>query len=285
MVEISEETGQLIVRISGQEYTRYRFSADCWKPYLFPLRAVNGLSLLADSPTDHRHHHGLWVGHGRVNENDFWLERHNSGRIVHDSFKSLQSGEAEGGFTAANRWVNQAGDTVLNDTRTFTFYDMPSDARWFDFEILLTSPNDEIVTLQPTNEAGIPHVRAAEGLTVKTGGRLTNSEGQLNEKGTYRQKAVWLDCSGTLGRLSCGFALFNHPDNPENPVSWFTRDYGPFAPNESFFAGEPILIGPDSPLQLRYRFYTHSGNAEEGDVGAAYEAYRHSVRGLELVSS
>src|SRR5271154_5227070 len=104
MVEILEEPGQLIVRIGGQEYTRYQYGAPRWKPYLYPLRAANGLSLLADAPTDHRHHHGLWIGHGRVDELDFWLERHNSGKIVHEGFEEIQSGEA-GTFLAKSAWV------------------------------------------------------------------------------------------------------------------------------------------------------------------------------------
>ena len=112
MVEILEENGQLIIRIGGQEYTRYQFGPPRWKPYLYPLRASNGLSLLADAPTDHRHHHGFWVGHGRVDENDFWLERHNSGKIVHVQFAEIVNGEQSGHFTAQNDWVAPDGEAL-----------------------------------------------------------------------------------------------------------------------------------------------------------------------------
>lgn len=277
MVEISEENGQLIIRIGGQEYTRYQFGAPRWKPYLFPLRAANGLSLLADSPTDHRHHHGFWVGHGRVDDHDFWLERHNSGKIVHKGFDEILTGADTGSFTAANDWTAASGDVILTDRRTFTFYDEPSEGRTFDFEIEIRTPNASSVTLYPSNEAGIPHVRVAEGLTVKTGGTLTNAEGKTNERGTYKQRSAWVDCSGKLGRLQCGIAVFNYPGNPEHPTPWFTRDYGPLSPNYGFFREDPIVITPDEPLRLRYRVFTHSGDVEQGKVAEAWDAYAETA--------
>lgn len=285
MVEILEENGQLIVRISGQEYARYAFGPTRWKPYLYPLRASNGLSLLADAPTDHRHHHGFWVGHGRVDDVDCWLERHNSGRIVHKKFENVTSGEDVGGFTEICEWTAPSGSVVLTDTRTFTFYETPVDARIFDFEIVLRAANQTPVTLHPTNEAGIPHIRVAEGLSVKTGGTLTNAEGKKNERGTYRQRSPWLDCSGKLGRLNCGIALFDHPNNPDYPTPWFTRDYGPFSPNYGLFQEDPIVIAPRRPLRLRYRIYTHSGDVTEGNVQAAYDAYLQTVGQTDLTAA
>ena len=305
MIEITEENAQLIVQIAGQEFTRYHFGQHCWKPYLFPIRAVNGLSLLADAPTDHRNHHGFWVGHGRVDDNDFWLERHNSGRIVHTGFLEISSGAEQGSFTAKNDWINVAGETILRDTRTFTFHESPPQARIFDFEIVLEAPNEKAVTLEPTNEAGIPHLRTSEGLTVKTGGTLTNAEGKTNERGTYRVSSPWLDCSGTLGRQTCGIALFNHPDNPVDPTPWFARDYGSFSPNYGFFQGVPLLVTPETGLRLRYRVFVHAGNAQGeklegktsdgsldailkapeslGVVAAEYERYLESVKSHALI--
>src|SRR5437763_11145840 len=122
MVEISEDNGQLIITIGGQEYTRYQFGPPRWKPYLFPLRAANGLSLLADSPTDHRHHHGIWVGHGRVDDDDFWLERHTSGKIVPTRVAEIASGKKQAHFTAENDWIAPDGTVRLRDTRTYTYY-------------------------------------------------------------------------------------------------------------------------------------------------------------------
>ena len=273
-VEIIEENGQLVIRIGGQEYARYQFGPPRWKPYLYPLRAANGLSLLADAPTDHRHHHGFWVGYGRVDDVDCWLERHNSGRIVPVRFDALSGGSEQGGFTQACDWQGPDGSVVLTDTRTFTFYNTPVEARIFDFELVLRTPGEHAVTLHQTNEAGLPHVRVAEGLTPRTGGTLTNAEGKKNERGTYKQRSPWLDCSGTLGRLTCGLAVFDHPRNPDFPTPWFTRDYGPFSPNFIFFGAEPYIITPDAPLRLRYRVYTHSGDVHEGQVAQAYEQYQ-----------
>ena len=277
MVEVIDANGQLVIRIGGQEYARYAYGSagqPIWKPYLYPLRAANGLSLLADAPTDHRHHHGFWVGYGRVEDTDCWLERHNSGKIVARGFDSIESGGETGGFTQSCDWVAPTGDLILRDTRAFTFYDTPVEARIFDFELNLRVPGDQNVTLHQTNEAGLPHIRVAEGLTARTGGTLTNASGKRNERETYKQRSPWLDCSGKLGRLECGLAVFDHPRNPDYPTPWFTRDYGPFSPNFLFFRDDPWILTPDSPLRLRYRVYTHSGDVREGRVAEAWEQYR-----------
>lgn len=277
MVEILEENGQLIVRIGQHEYARYHFDATLMKPYLYPLRAANGLSLLADSPTDHRHHHGIWVGHGRVEEGDFWQERHNSGKIVHREFVEVVSGESSAHFIERCDWLDPSEGLLLQDERTFRFYNMPVEARHFDFELLLKAPEGRVTTLHPTNEAGLPHVRVAMSLTPRGGGAMTNAEGKKNERQTYRQRSAWIDCSGVLGRITCGLAMFNHPENPEHPTPWFTRDYGPFSPNYGFFLSEPLEITAQNPLHLRYRFYSHSGDVEVGQVQAKWEEYLHEV--------
>ena len=290
MAEILEESDQLVVRIAGQEMARYHYGPRVAKPYLYPLRAANGLSLLADTPLDHRHHHGFWVGHGRVVgtgqdgqpfDADCWLERHNSGAIRHERFENIASG-ASATFADFCRWEAPSGETILRDRRVFTFYDDPPEARRFDFEIELSAPSETPVALEPTNEAGLPHVRVADGLTVRTGGTLTNASAKRNERGTYRQRSPWLDASGKLGRLACGVAVFDHPDNPAFPTPWFTRDYGPFAPNYGFFQPDPIVIAPGKPLRLRYRVFVHSGDVVEGGVAEAWDDYESEIGGLRF---
>ncbi len=277
MVEILEDNGQLVILIAQNEYARYHFAPNRAKPYLFPLRAPNGLSFLADSPTDHRHHHGIWLGHGRVDETDFWVERHNTGKILHREFIERTSGEQKGGFTEVCDWQAPSGAVMLTDTRTFTFYHTPAEARYFDLDIRLSSPDQRTVLLNQTNEAGLPHIRVAESLSPKGGGTLVNAQGKRNERQTYRQKSEWVDCSGKLGRTVCGIAVFDHPHNPDHPSYWFTRDYGPLSPNYGFFYADPIEITPNTPLHLRYRFYTHTGDAVEGNVQAAFDAYLREV--------
>jgi hypothetical protein len=78
--------------------------------------------------------------------------------------------------------------------------------------------------------------------------------------------------------------VFDHPDNPEHPTPWFTRDYGPFSPNFGFFREDPLVITPDEPLRLRYRIYTHSGDVEEGGIAEAWAEYARSVGRTSLVA-
>ena len=277
MVEILEENGQLVIRVAGDEYARYQFGAPRWKPYLHPLCAANGMSLLADTPTDSWNHHGLWIAHGRVDDVDCWLERHKSGRIVHKKFEHIRKDERSGSFTEHCEWVGHTGEVVLADTRTFTFYDTPPEARWFDLDLVLRAPGQKDVSLYPTNEAGLPCIRVAEAMSVRAGGVITNAEGKKNERETYGQRSDWVDCSGKLGRLTCGIAIFDHPGNPDFPTHWFTRDYGPIAPNFGMVMEDATVIAPRKPLRLRYRIYTHSGDVTDGNVAGNYDEFRNSV--------
>jgi hypothetical protein len=281
MVELIEEDGQLVIKIGGQEYAVYHFGRPHPKPFLYPVRAANGRSLVANEPTDHRQHHGISIGYARVGDVDCWSERHNSGRIVHRKFEAVSSGVDIGSFTESCDWLTAEGALLLTDKRTFTFTDTAPEGRVFDLDLTLSAPAGSEVSLLPTNEAGLPQIRVAAGLTARGGGVLTNAEGKKKEAQTIHQRSPWVDCSGKLGRLECGIALFDHPNNPGFPTAWFTRDYGPFAPSYVELENDAVVIAPDSPLRLRYRFYTHTGDAVEGRVQEAWETYRESVLGVD----
>ena len=45
---------------------------------------------------------------------------------------------------------------------------------------------------------------------------------------------------------------------------------------------DPISISPQTPLRLRYRIYTHTGDVTEGRVREAWEVYRAAANPLKL---
>ena len=72
---------KLSVEIDGKPFTDFYMGAQASKPYLHPLRTVDGKSvtrgfpMIADipgEPHDHPHHKGLWFAHGDVNGYNFW---------------------------------------------------------------------------------------------------------------------------------------------------------------------------------------------------------------------
>lgn len=262
------------VSYRGEELARYRFFREQAKPYLYPLRLPGSPPLLEDSPPDHYHHHGIWIGHGEVNGYDFWLEHPNrTGRIEQHFVEEIVARGARVGFRVRNRWVAPDGRVPLVDVRSFWFTLDEAGDLVIDLTVTLW-PMGGPVTLFGSNEAGIPHVRPARGIWVVNGGRIVNSAGGVNEAGTYGKEAEWVDYSGPVGPGGTwyGIAVFNHPGNPYHPAPWFTRDYGPFSPNFLLFT-EPVVIQPERPYALSYRIVAHKGDHAEADVAGKYRRY------------
>lgn len=262
------------VSYRGEELARYRFFREQAKPYLYPLRLPGSPPLLEDSPPDHYHHHGIWIGHGEVNGYDFWLEHPNrTGRIEQHFVEEIVARGARVGFRVRNRWVAPDGRVPLVDVRSFWFTLDEAGDLVIDLTVSLW-PMGGPVTLFGSNEAGIPHVRPARGIWVVNGGRIVNSAGGVNEAGTYGKEAEWVDYSGPVGPGGTwyGIAVFNHPGNPYHPAPWFTRDYGPFSPNFLLFT-EPVVIQPERPYALSYRIVAHKGDHAEADVAGKYRRY------------
>jgi hypothetical protein len=232
---------------AGEAVCRYRFAPGLWKPYVQVLRLPGGPNLLDDAPADHPHHHGLWFGHGRLEDasgglHDVWLERPGCGRIVH-----LDLTAAPTGWVARAEWRAADGRPLARDRRSFRF-EVGGDSVVLALEYELEGPG---VRLRGTNEAGLPLLRPAPWIAARGGGRAHDSEGREGESGIFGQPAGWVDCSGPGG----GLRVHGDPGNLGRPERWFVRDYGPFGPNDGHFDPEPRPL----PLRLKYTVVAHRG--------------------------
>jgi hypothetical protein len=96
------------------------------------------------------------------------------------------------------------------------------------------------------------------------GGRILNSEGQLNEKAVFRQPARWCDYSGRISNDEDGFAgitLMNHPMNPHNPTAFHVRDDGWMGCCLSL--DTPVEVTREKKLRVRYALWVHDGVATQ----------------------
>jgi len=92
-----------------------------------------------------------------------------------------------------------------------------------------------------------------------------------------------MDCSGKLGRLECGIAVFNHPDNPEHPTSMVYARLRALFPELRFLPLRSYRHLTRKPFTLRYRIFTHIGNVTEGRVAQAWTEYAATMQGIVLV--
>ncbi|MEO8735643.1 MAG: DUF6807 family protein, partial [Edaphobacter sp.] len=79
-VTANEAQRRVDVTIDGKPFTSYVWPETLKKPVLFPLIAVDGVTVTRGYPlapragerVDHPHHAGMWFNYGNVNGFDFW---------------------------------------------------------------------------------------------------------------------------------------------------------------------------------------------------------------------
>jgi hypothetical protein len=297
-VKITEQPDRLVIEVNGKPFTEYRF-AGAPHVYFYPLLGPGGTPMTRDFPMkntpgedqDHKHHRSLWFSHGAVNGVDFWSEEAKAGKIVHDKFLEVKSGDKAGVIRSANKWIAPSGEVICTDERTFRVLATPDNERVFDFEITITAPPDKDVVFGDTKE-GTMAIRVAESMRVikpkakgeKTAqpgeGHITQSTGVRDGK-TWGKRAEWCDYSGPVGGKILGVAIFDNPSNPRYPTWWHVRDYGLFAANpfgQHDFEKQPagtgdLKIPAGKNVTFKYRIYLHEGDEQQGAVAERFEKY------------
>ena len=271
--------GVIEIRLGDLKVAEYRFGEELRKPRLSPVFAPDGKPITNDEPADHLHHHAVWLGYHLVNKHNFWTEEKPGNNLRHERFLDVFDEAQYPGFVARTRW-DARGTAVMYDERTFRFRLLENGDYLIDVAVTLTTESDT-VTIGRTKEAGLPAVRVADEIRVTAGGRIVNSEGGVDERGTMHKHARWLDYCGKREDGSwVGIAYFVHPDNLDYPPYWFVRDWGWFAPNYTLW-GEPITLMPDKPFTVRSRLLVHRGNTDEARVEERFKDYLAEIERSE----
>jgi hypothetical protein len=292
-VKITPAQNRIAVEIDGQPFGDFIYDSEAYKPYLWPMRSASGKMVLRQFPMvknsvgethDHPHHRGLWFAHGDVNGYDFWgsdiLNKPGpkEGKIVVTKVLATKSGKKSGTLKALLDWKDHGGKTLIEETRTMTFYSDPA-LRIVDVDLTL-DPKEKVV-FGDTKE-GTFGLRLAAPLQEQKGtGRMVNAQGAETEKNVWGQPSEWVDYSGTLDGEKLGIAIFDHPQNPRHPVRWHARAYGLFAANPFGLAeferdkskNGAMTVGPGQKLRFRYRVVIHSGDTKSADIAGLYKQW------------
>jgi hypothetical protein len=253
------------IQRDGRELTIYHFGPALRRPFLFPVIGPAGRSLTRmghpHDPVTHSHHNSVWVAHHDVNGESFWDDR-GPGRIVHRRIVRYDDGEAAR-IVALNTWVGAGGRVHLLERRGLSVRPL-ADEQWLMVLDLQFEPERQPVTLGVT-PFGIVGVRMAKTIGVRDGGgRILNSDGNLNESGpngAFRKRARWVDYSGPIAAgVAEGLTLLDHPSNPNHPSAFHVRDDGWMG--ASLTLDRAITIDPGKPLRLRYALLVHRGVPE-----------------------
>ena len=264
----------LQIDVAGWPFATYVFRDEkIPRPYLAHVRAPGGAQLTRNHPpvegtdaTDHdTFHPGIWLAFGDLSGADFWR---NKATVKHVEFVEKPITQREGGhFVVKNRYMSD-DKVICEETCRITIHARPA-GYLILWDSHFTGPDDFYFGDQ--EEMGLG-VRVATPLTVKNGGRMTNSGGQENEMQIWGKQADWCDYSGTIDGRPLGVLLVPDPRNFRR--SWFhARDYGFLAANSfgrnAFTGGEKskVTVRQGQSLRLRYAVLIHSGPI---DLQAAY---------------
>ena len=241
--------------------------------YLHPIYGLDGQVLTDDFPADHYHHHGLFWGWPHVKigdrEYDLWI-----GRGIRIDFQRWLAKETDGDAAklgVENVWV--ADDRpVMREQVWFRVHPATDKGRNIDMELTWT-PIGEAITLSGAEG------KSYGGLTLRfapnSNTAITTPNGRATED-LLITKLPWADYSGRFKGATepSGAALFVHPQHPDFPPEWMTRQYGvlavgwPGVTPKTFPAGEPFTC--------RYRVWIHRGAPDAAVIQSIYDAYRNA---------
>jgi hypothetical protein len=169
---------------------------------------------------------------------------------------------------------------VLTEKRVLSAGAPDSDGCYYIDWLSIFTAGDKDVLLDRTGLPGEKNGKSYggyAGLSLRMAEHAKNwqflgSEGPLKPE-SRGNKARWVDFSGDItAGGSAGVAVFDHPDNPRHPSSWWLSGSMPyFSPALLFDKGYTLPAGRS--LKLRYRILIHSGQADKDMLENQWKAF------------
>ena len=283
-VEFNAGEDAIDVTIDGRAFTTFRYGAEQFRPYFFPVRGPEGRQVTrgetSEISKDHVHHRSLYVAYGEVNDVDLWGEGENSGRVVHQSFTEQSAGAVVGKLYTKNDWLSKAGEKLMSDQQNFRIYSTPETGSIIDLDLTLSASAGD-VHFGDTKEGGIISIRVNPSMNASDGGKIENAFGGIAESETWGKRAHWCDYSGIVEGTHLGIAVYDHITNPRYPTYWHVRNYGLMTTNifgPGTFESDPskgggYILKAGEEMNFRFRVYIHAGDASTGKVGQKYHDF------------
>jgi hypothetical protein len=246
-VTFEQGDGRVSILIGGKNVAAYVYNDPAvMRPYFCQVKTPGGIQVTRPYPPDsvankgnddhETMHPGLWMAFGDLDGVDYWR---NKAAVRHVRFDGPFTEGPTGHFTAINRYENpRGGEPICEETCTYSIYVVP-EGYLIAARSAFTSTEEFYFGDQEEMGFGM---RVNTPLTVKFGGgEIRNSEGGLNEKGTWGKQAKWCSAGGAIDGRRVGLILM--PDPANFRPSWFhSRDYGLIVANPF---GQKAMTAPD----------------------------------------
>ena len=268
-------------QLDGKELTASHYDKADMRPFWYPIMTSKGVCLTRmghpHDPVTHSHHNSVWLSHSNVNGIDFWGDHaKEQGKIVTQRVDRYEDGDVASIMQMTNHWVRASDNVVqLIETRRCEVRPLDGLKSWFMIiDAEFAAPKGMTSTFG-TSFFGLVAVRLAKTIGVLDGGgRILNSEGQLNEEQIFRKPARWCDYSGRITNDADGFAgitLMNHPSNPQNPTAFHVRGDGWMG--ACLTPEKEVVVTDTSKLRVRYGLWVHDGVASLEQSEAQWKVF------------
>jgi hypothetical protein len=276
------------VAIDGKEAFVYQCSSKEDLAHYWPVRSPSGKSMTVQHPKPYPHHRSFWfgdkvrLGEGRAVSTYGALysesKEENPPRRFKDGVRHVETtvgdvAESELKLTKKLVWYMDYDRPVLDETRAMRIVALGDGEYFLDVTFTVTAAHGDVAFVSDAVHYAWPYLRMNPEFSVQGGGRIVNSEGGIDQKGTNGKVARWVDYSNTTDEKDAGLAVFSHPDNPQ-PHSWLTRDYGTFGPRRiDARSGKPFSLKQGESLARRVGILVHRGDAKTGRAAERYKEY------------
>lgn len=250
------------------------------KPFFHPLCTPAGHTLSLFEPHDHVWHRGLWFAFKFVNKDNFWEENDPYG-VQRTTLPPTIEHRPGGAIvvTSTLKWVAPSGDTVINESRRFTWSRFADDAYLIDFETTITPTVDVVLDRTIFTTWGGYGGLVFRGSRNWQNTRLLFSDGTTSDR-PIGYPATWCDLSGMIDgglKQTGGIAMFDVATNVRHPSPWYGATGAGHYFNAAMLFHEPLSLAKGTPLALRYGVVVHDGIWDKGRLQAGYEQYVKSL--------
>ena len=266
---------------------KYLFTKVPFKPYVNECYTPGGVQFLRDSPSDHKHHHALMYALG-INKVSFWEETEKGGKQLHREFTGSKTETVRGGnwthFGEMLDWTAPGQDKPwAAEMRTVGVMQLKGvSGRVVSWETQLTPAHgagDLELTGNHYYGLGARFIQSMD-----KNGKFIFASGKPGPivRGDERNTPdLWCAYQAEADGKPVTIAMFEHPDNPRHPATWFTM-----GDNGGIFAylaatlnlyREPMSLKQGETLRVRYGIVFYDGQPNAKKLAKDYKAWKKAV--------
>jgi hypothetical protein len=279
-VRIATDDTVVSIQAGDRVLLRYRYRDVPFKPYVQEFFTPLGVNILRDAPHDHLHHHALMFAIA-VNRVDFWAETKASGRQEHRGFVDVKTDKhndvswAE--FTEHIDWIDpQKKELLLKERRTIQVPQAKQlDASLLTWQSTLeVPPGKESVSLTGSHYFGLGmrFLQSMDGVGQFLNAGTDSVEVVRGDERNFR--STWCAYTAEADGKTVTAAMFDHPDNPRHPATWFTmaKSFAYLSATLNLHK-EALEMTADNPLTVRYGVALWDGRIEADRIDRLYRRW------------